>query len=414
MGDEQDLSAEIDLAWAGFRSRLADRLAELGIGEVVSVNVEIGDEVELDGAAPYVQFCGGDDGVIRAEAVSNGYLDERYALTEVAEARLLDLGWEVPSGGVLNFHLDVEPREADRIASISVATLREAYAVPHPVFLEAEGLEIDPDHSDRQSPGEWSIDDEPLAVLPESRDELQALVDAALAPMLGGEVRHDSDGDVAISSGQSTLFVRVHDERPEVVIFAVLVRAVEATARVATELELLNRRQSFARFSLQGQDVHLSYELCAIPFAARQLRAVVADLLCRIDEIATDLQQRVGGRRWLDETPMEVDAHPGLVALLELLHTGSVDTRVVAGLLDHDRLELIQQLVRIRTGRQGCDGHDQEVVLDHLRRALRYVVDGDLPERGKRRRSPPRRDHQLTLLDDDEVGDDSLDLGLAN
>ena len=96
--------------------------------------------------------------------------------------------------------------------------------------------------------------------------------------------------------------------------------------------------------------------------------------------------------------------------LLELLHTGPVSPRTVAGLFDGDRLELIRQLVRIRTGQQDCDQHDEEAVLHHLRRGLRFVVDGSVERPG---RSVARRDRQLSLLADDEVGEPSLDLGLS-
>ena len=52
-----DLEAGVELAWTGFRQRLADRLAGAAEDDILLVEVETGvDDDELDGAAPYVQF----------------------------------------------------------------------------------------------------------------------------------------------------------------------------------------------------------------------------------------------------------------------------------------------------------------------------------------------------------------------
>ena len=224
-------------------------------------------------AGPCLRFCVRDGDLIGAETVGGAFPAPAFAL-------------------------DVERREVDRVAVLSVATLREVFAVPHPSFLSAGGLETDPEHVVADSPPTaWDLDDEPLAVLVQGRDDLQAQVDAALAPMLGGHLRHDEDGDIPILAGRSMLFVHVSDERPDVELFAVLVREVTDTARLAVELDILNRSQAFARFYQRDGTVHLAHEICAVPFVPRQLRAVVADLLGRIDDLAVDLVSRVGGLR---------------------------------------------------------------------------------------------------------------------
>jgi hypothetical protein len=95
--------------------------------------------------------------------------------------------------------------------------------------------------------------------------------------------------------------------------------------------------------------------------------------------------------------------------LIELLHLDRVRAATVAGLFDHDRVEIIRQLVRIRRGEQSCGDHDEEIVLEALRKALRYVADGEpsahavTPEPG-----PPTV--QEALLEDPGA-DDPLDLG---
>jgi hypothetical protein len=86
----------------------------------------------------------------------------------------------------------------------------------------------------------------------------------------------------------------------------------------------------------------------------------------------------------------------------------------VAGLFDGDRRELVHQIYRIRAGGQSCGDHAAEVVLDHLRRGLRFVADREASrelraERSRRTRRPASR--QLSLLADEDVGQDSLGVG---
>lgn len=250
------MAAEIDAAWLRFRTRLADALAGFGDGDVLVIEVETGIPAEeLEGAAPYVQFLCWDDGAaLRAEVASNHYLDDRRALTPESVAALVGLGWAPATAEDRNFHAFGELRDADRLADLAVRTLREVHGVPHPAFLEAEGLELAPE-------------------------------------------------------------------------------------------------------------------------------------------------------------PASPPADPALATLLELLHTGRVDTRAVAGLFDGDRLGIIRRIVAVRTHAASVDGHPEDVVLDHLRRALRYVVDGDLPERSRTgRRVPPRRTEQLSLVDDGDLGQGTLEV----
>jgi hypothetical protein len=429
--NEMEMAPELEAAWQGFRSRLADALAAMSDDDVMVIEVETGtSEEELEGAAPYVQFLCWDDGrALRAEVAGNDYLDARHALTAEAEDLLLEIGWESPADDSGNFWTFGELRDADRLAAMAVRALREAFGVLHPAFLVG-GLPGDdaPDSSPAPAAGPGA-DDEPLGVMPESDEHLRQLVDDALAPMLGGEVHHDGDGDVPIRTGSSVLFVHVEEERPEIRVFAILVDEIAHPERLPVELDILNREQRFARFYCNGDRVLLSHEICAVPFAARQLRAVVADLLMRVDSIARDLAARVGGQPWAEELADDSAAptgrhaatasleelvrldDPGLEMLLELLATGPLDTRVVADLLDGDRLGIIRRIVGIRTGVVPTDGQPAEVVLEHLRRALRYVVDGDLPERGRSSRRLPRRpSQQFALVDDAELGQGTLEV----
>ena len=259
MSSEQDLSAETDAAWTAFRARLADRLASMVDDDVVIV--EFADAVGEDegGSAPYVQMCAYGETMVRVEAVSNHWLEERCALSVADEEALLDLGWEAPTDepGWENFHLTFHRRSADEVAVLTVDTLREVYAVPHPSFLDAAGLETDPAvaaHDDlRESRAvreraAAAAEEEPVATFVVERERLQAAVDDAMR-VVYPDLRHDSDGDIPILAGESALLVRVRGDRPAVELFAVLLVDVEQRDRLPVELDLLNAAHPLWKFT---------------------------------------------------------------------------------------------------------------------------------------------------------------------
>jgi hypothetical protein len=423
MRDERDeLEASTEHAWTGFRQRLADRLA--GEEEVLLVEMETGvDEDDLDGAAPYAQFVAWGEGMVRAEVASNTYLDERFALTADDERLLVDMGWVPPAydddgdpvPGEENFHLDAPQREADRVAVMAVRALRDVFGCPHPTFLVAAGLEraseapavepTPPEHSE--------------LTYPDDHDHLQALVDGTLEVMFESPARHDEDGDLPIDCGQSRVFVRVLADEPTVEVFADIVVDVPDRARAMVEAARLNLRSADHQFVLRGDRLVMRTSLVAWPFSPAQLRVVVGRFCHEVDDIAAEAATAVGGRRFLEaaapeEPAVNEDVHAGLVTLLEILHTGRVGPATVAGLFEGDRRELVHQIFRIRAGGQSCGDHAEEVVLDHLRRGLRFVADRAASrelraERSRRTRRPTSS--QLSLLPDEDVGQDSLGVG---
>ncbi|WP_121253733.1 T3SS (YopN, CesT) and YbjN peptide-binding chaperone 1 [Nocardioides ferulae] len=384
--DEWDESTES--AWRRFRARLADRIAEVGADERVVV-----------GLSPDV-----DPGVRPLPIVSVELLDADTLRVEAPAVR--------------GFPQEVQRREADRAAVLVVTALREGRGCLHPSFLDADGLEHD---SAPWPPAVAGVparagDPEPLAVFVDDTDELQERVDAALGLMFSRTVRHDPDGDVPVVCGRSVLYVRVETDEPVVRLYAELVVEVGDLDQAHREVGVLNRRYQHAKFFVRDREVVLEHRLGAQPFAPAQLREAVSQLCDDLDDLAADLADRVAGRRYLDDPPPPAvvadvavtadDVHPGMVALLELLHEGSVPVPAVADLFEHDRLELIRHLVRVRTDQESCGDHDADVVLRHLRRALRYVVDGHVAPA----HVAPRREQQLSLLPEVE-SDEQLPLG---
>jgi hypothetical protein len=424
MRDEHDdLEASTERAWRGFRQRLADGLAEMAEDDVLLVEVETGvDEDELDGAAPYVQFVAWGAGMLRAEVASNNYLDERYELSLDDALLLAEMGWTQPAyddagdpiPGKENFHLDTPRREADRVAVLTVRAIREVFGCPHPAFLSADGLERGPE-TPAVAPAR--ADGEVELTYPDDHDELQALVDGALEVMFESPARHDEDGDLPITCGESLVFVRVLADEPTVEVFADIVVDVGDRARAMIEAARLNLGSADHQFVVRGDRLVMRTSLVAWPFSPTQLRVVVGRFCHEVDDIAAEAATSVGGRRFLEPVPTEdpaekEDVHPGLATLLEILHTGRVGPATVAGLFDGDRRELVHQIHGIRAGGQACGDHAEEVVLDHLRRGLRFVADREASrEQRTERRSRRAASSQLSLLPDEDVGQDSLGVG---
>ena len=412
---EFDLADVVEQAWAGFRGRLADRLAAFQDDECLILEVEVGDDEEgLGGCAPYLQFKGWGGDLVRAEASSNNYLDTSYLLGLTQTEELGALGWSAPTyepgdepdSGSANFFTDVERRESDRLAVMTVRALREVFGCLHPSFLSADGLEDDPHAPSAPTPPVEEADDEVIATFPQSPEELHELVASALAGNFSEPLRHDDDGDVPCIVGQSVVYVRVSPNRPAVDLYAEIVLDIVDLARAEEEVGILNREHPVGKFALLGDMVVMTHRIYAWPFAPAQLRVALSTFSDEVDVIARPLAARVGGFRFLDErlaadlADDEAPAPlPALVALLEILYDGPAEPRVVAALFGNDRQELIAQLVRLRTDEDDPGEHDLDLVLGQLRAALRFVAEAEAIPAVRRPLPPrPRRTHQLELL----------------
>ncbi len=122
-------------AWAKFTADLADALAGLEKDEYLIVSKKTGWH--------YVQFAIERDLAMRAEAVSNGYLDAIHRLSDQGCSKLLALGWNQPThlpdeaddptrnpAGSPNFYLDFRGAiPYASVATLACDTLRHVYGV---------------------------------------------------------------------------------------------------------------------------------------------------------------------------------------------------------------------------------------------------------------------------------------------
>jgi len=125
--------------WNHFAAALSRALSSLQAGHFLIV--------EMNGDQYYVQFAGGGSLGMRAEAVSNGYLDAKCKLSDKACAELLQLGWNAPTivpnpisdvrgykgDGSPNYYLNFAvPVPYGSVANLAMNTLRQVFRATHP------------------------------------------------------------------------------------------------------------------------------------------------------------------------------------------------------------------------------------------------------------------------------------------
>jgi hypothetical protein len=128
-------------AWLAFERALAAALADIDEDEYLVIVTKRGNR--------FVQFAGEGAFGMRAESVSNAYLEEKWKLSRAAMARMQTLGWKRPThdpraedtkhpiDGSPNFYIDASaPVPFASLAKLAVRTLREIHRVAHPGRLE--------------------------------------------------------------------------------------------------------------------------------------------------------------------------------------------------------------------------------------------------------------------------------------
>jgi len=411
-----DLDRATAKAWRRFRRELADRIADLGQGEVLAVAVEAPiDNNPKSGCAPYIQFCRGEGDIVLGEVSGNRNLHAAHCLDKQARRRLEEIGWSRPrpKHGLFNFLAEIDQSHADQLAAMAVTAFYEVFGVTHPAFLMGDvSIGEDPDlpHADTVEPP-----DEPLATTPVGHEHLDELVDQALLPLLGQVPSRDDDGDIPVVSGTAVVFVRTLPQAPLIRIWAEVAVEVSDQDRAKFEVEVLNRDRPFAKFVLVDDRIVAQVHVPAYPFVPEHLRQTLAMMCGLADEVDDDLAVRVGGRRFLEPSALqETDAagesergsiHPAMLTLLQLdaENPGSIKPSLAAQVCENDT-ELILTLIRWneeqeiawRTARDNArdtgDPDDEADACEHeraqaqrttklLRKALRLVLEGQCQRR---------------------------------
>jgi hypothetical protein len=128
-----ELPAGPATTWEDFEGRLALVLERMASNSFLVLTAPGPDE-----RAYYVQFAQGGRAGFRAEAVSNAFLQGRWALSPGQEDALADLGWQCPAphNTDLNFMRQWPlPAPFAEVASLAVRSLRDVYGLREPSEL---------------------------------------------------------------------------------------------------------------------------------------------------------------------------------------------------------------------------------------------------------------------------------------
>jgi hypothetical protein len=300
--------------WADVGSRLAAWLTSVPAGDTVIFAMPSPYD-DVDGTAPYVQLAVEADGSVRGEAASNNYLDDRLALEDARIAALETMGWlaptcgvdEEPDDGSANFFVNLElPEDADRLADLLVASLRDVFGVPHPSFLMATGFgsggRLDSEAMPfgvtvcaAETPAAETPAAEHTAVVAEDVDDLRDLVEAALSTVVDHELTYDSDGDIPIHVDGAIIFVRVEEDHPSIRVFSPLLGNVRWTPRVGSTLSDINRRARYAKIIFDGGVLLATMQLYAEPFVPEHLCVALEGIRLIVNDVVDDLQETLGG-----------------------------------------------------------------------------------------------------------------------
>lgn len=409
----------VETAWREFRQRLADHVA--GMGPDDSIVVEMPQEHD-GGASPYCQVAGGDD-VVRVEAVSNVYLADECLLDDDQEAALGDMGFQQPNAwssedGDTNFWLDVDRREADRVAVMVVRAMREVYGVLHPIYLDAEGLEPAREGGKPLPPKPVRAEpDVHEVVRPTSVEEVRAFIDVAVAGLFDEAPEWDDDGDLLLPTEEQQVWILVHKTIPRVLISCLLMEEVTDQEAALAEVNLLNRTEFGLTFFVVDGRISVTREVGLDVATPATFLIEVQRLLTRVDGWATDLEKKLSV---VTKEPKRRDgrfeAAYAVMVELERDQRGSVGPAMMARVYGNDTglmlkaIRITEQRRREMRGKvreaRNLKQRSREKVLQarhdylrdlaaRMRAALRLIVD-----------APVRKVQvdQLALFDEDEAG----------
>lgn len=281
----------LEASWGRFEAELLRRLMSLGDGFLI---ISTGPPLD-DGASPYVQFASS-PGEVRGEVSSNRYLGSGSKLTRADHQALRALGWIAPGRGTANsnWHIDVDLDIAPLLTGMAVATLRQVLGVISPDFLlrDDDQPEVEAEEAERFVLG-----------CAESPEQLMEMVSQILVERGQEAAEPDGDGDLFVEGPRGFCWVQARRDLPAVTFWGTVLSDVTNLQQALLEINVLNRRVPFVRFSLSGDTILFHSDLGAVPLVADQFDARVDFLFARIPEIALDLDETVNGLKQARKIP---------------------------------------------------------------------------------------------------------------
>ena len=306
--DDFDLDRSTAGAWAEFEARLAEVISMVDD----SGDLTIGTESGSADPSPFVRFSSPRPHWVRCTAAGNANLGADRQLGPEQVQAMTDLGWHPPdeqparspedgqgTPAARDFWVEGSQEEAEQLAAVSVAALRDVYGVPHPVFLAPDQLdEVLRGPTPVEQPGGPPVLAGGQVTV---QGQLDDLVDAELTRLYGHPPIRDSEGDVAIRVGSTMIFLRTSPDGQEVVLFSAVVHDLAGRSRAAEVLNDLNVAARWVKFQLIRDRVFVTFSVLARPFVPEHLRQAVRILSEVADGIDEELATKLDGRTTFTE-----------------------------------------------------------------------------------------------------------------
>ena len=292
--------------WDAFERSLAAALATLR-DEVLVVSTRKGSR--------YVQFNVRASSGLRAECVSNAYLEEGERLDEAQVAALTALGWSPPTcapeelasgagaGRSPNFHRSFPfPVPWEAVARLAVRTLADVLRVEgaaleyksfdragRPVLLPGLRLPETPP-APRPAPPRPSAAPAPV------RSLRRRLLAAARTLSGDGTLDFDRDGDVLIPTGNRTVYARPCESPPLVRVFTEVAGHFPGSEEFQRAVHEINARLWLVRLVVANGIVFAAVDLPAAPLQAAHLAHACEALDAVAGNVARELREATGAQ----------------------------------------------------------------------------------------------------------------------
>ncbi|NRQ50418.1 T3SS (YopN, CesT) and YbjN peptide-binding chaperone 1 [Aeromicrobium stalagmiti] len=260
MGSYEEMVVDriVDAAWLDFRVRLADHVAAMEVGDVLTLGLRDGDddwtvEVLITGASA---AC-----------------DVLWEWADETDRRLARHGrsFRVPGGATDAYVMHLSDVLIDAGA-------------PHPSFvdvLSGDLVIVDPP---KPLVATAAAPEMPESVTPASHDDLVAWVDRVITQRLGREPKKLDSGSIGLARDDDRLQVRVSRSRPIIEVWATVARSVDVR-KARKMLPRLNASFHFFSFSLAGDSLVVSTTVNAKPFCPAHVdRAIDSTFTYLADE----------------------------------------------------------------------------------------------------------------------------------
>lgn len=355
---EPDFESAAEAAWGELEAGLAERLAGMGPDDLAII--ESLEAVELHGATPYVQFCAWETErglMLRAEAVSNHYLDATRRLSPSGERELEGLGFNRPTYGVgdepdsgsANWYVDLLVEDVEVLACMTVRAFRRAYGITHPAFLTADGLLPDAPHEHAAAVATAAAHEPLVLAVVDSPDALREVTAPVLEELLGQAPHRDDDGDFLVPSDHGAFWVIPSSDAPALDLTATVSADVADRSLALLEVNRLNRRDPLVQHTLIDDTVLAHLRIDCAPFTPIHVRSQVAHFRTAVDEAIRTLTETLDAGSVAPARRRRRQAVSTLTELVRAEHserwTDELDGELVAAICDRDT-DLIVQVLR--------------------------------------------------------------------